>query len=43
MVGKPYIWPGSLALVAAIVGTVIPWRIGTNLRAGRTVAGNPRA
>jgi hypothetical protein len=42
-VGHPHLWVGVLVLIVAIVGTVILFRVGTNLMAGRTVAGYPRA
>jgi hypothetical protein len=41
--GHPFVWIGVLVLIVAIVGTVILFRIETNLKAGRTVAGYPRA
>ena len=33
--GHPYDWIGVLVLIVAIVGTVVLWRIGANLKAGR--------
>jgi hypothetical protein len=40
--GHPYALIGSLVLVVVVTGTVLCWRIGTNLQAGRTARGYPR-
>jgi hypothetical protein len=41
--GHPFIWPGSLVLVAAVVGAVILWMIRRNLKSGRTAGGIAKA
>jgi hypothetical protein len=40
--GHPYDWIGVLVLIVAVVGTVILWRIGTNLRSGHVHRAPPR-
>jgi hypothetical protein len=40
--GHPYWWLGVLVWIACVLGARVLWRIGTNLAAGRTMAGRPR-
>jgi hypothetical protein len=40
--GHPYAWEGFLVWLIAGIGSIASWRIGSNLAAGRTLAGYPK-
>ena len=40
--GHPYAWLGGLLLLVVVAGTVVLWRMASNLKAGRTAIGHPR-
>ena len=40
--GHPYAWEGVLVWLIAGIGSVVSWRVGSNLAAGRSLAGYPK-
>ena len=40
--GHPYAWPGILVWIISAVGSIILWRVGSNLAAGLSPGGFPR-
>ena len=38
-IGHPYAWPGVLVWVISAVGSIILWRVGSNLATGLSPAG----